>query len=245
MKAHRIQTDFSNRCPGYSPVMTTVYLPSIRCEVCRRDTGHWDSYHPSLKCTPRLLAMLKRCKKAMTVEEFQKVRSRLPTRNKTLGELLPGSQVGLQRIRIYEPPPDFVLDMNCSIISERALKILNSEGVKIYTGEVELLYRRELLKGWRAIDFPDLELSTDSSFKARGDTRCPRCGDVRPTRIPPAAKLLYGLSDHELVRERWPKGLGLARLCESMWRVPSPEFIRAWKKHKLTGINFVPIGKWV
>ena len=245
MKAYKIQTDFSNRCQGYSPVMTTVYLPSIRCEVCRRDTGEWDSYHPSMKCTPRLLAMLKQCKKAMTVEEFQSVQSKMPARNRPFGELLPGSQIGLHRIRIYEPPPDFVLDMNCSIISERAQKILKSEGVKVYTGEVELLYRRKPLQGWRAVDFPDLRLMTDKSFKASGHTQCPRCGDVSLSKILPAAKLLYGHSDHELIRERWPKDLGLARLCESMWRVPSPEFIRAWKKHKLTGINFVPIGKWV
>lgn len=245
MQAYKLQTDFSNRCAGYSPQMTTLFLPSIRCECCKRDTGHWDSYHPSVKCAPRLIAMLKRFKKAMTVEQFQNVRSRLPARNKALGEWLPGSQVGLQRIRIYEPPPDCVLDMNCSIISDRALKILRSEGVKVYAGEVELLYRRSLLGGWRAIDFPDLRLMTDKSFEASGHTKCPRCEDVRPSRILPAAKLLHGHADHELIRSRWPKGLGLARLCETMWRVPSPEFIRTWKKHKLTGINFVPIGKWV
>jgi hypothetical protein len=222
-----------------------MHLPSIRCELCKKDTGQWDSYHPSLKCTPRILAMLKRCKKAITVEEFRKVRSKLPARSKVLGELLPSSQVGLQQIRIYDPPPDFVLDMNCSIISERALKILKSEGVQVHTGEVELLCRRKPLQGWRAVDFPDLRLMTEESLKATGQTECPRCGDFKITKILPAAKLLYGHSDHELILKRWPEGLGLARLCESMWRIPSPEYIQAWKRHKLTGIGFVPIGKWV
>jgi len=209
------------------------------------DNGEWDSYHPSLKCTPRVLEMLKRCRKALSAEEFRKLKSKMPARNKALGKLLPGSQVGLQQIRINDPPPDFVLDMNCSIISERALKILKSEGVQVYTGAVELLCRRKPLAGWRAIDFPDLRLMTDKSLAATGHAECPRCGDFKISKILPAAELLFGHSDHELILERWPKGLGLARLCESRWRVPSPEFIHAWKKHKLTGIGFVPLGKWV
>jgi len=226
MKAFKIQDDFANRCEGYSPRMTTVHLPSIGCELCKRDTGQWDSYHPSVKCTPRFLTMLKRCKKAMTVEEFQEVRSKMPARNKALGELLPGSQVGLQQIRIYDPPPDFVLNLNCSIISERALKVLKSEGVQVYTGKVELLYRRKLLAGWRAIDFPDLHLLTDKALKATGQSECPRCGDFKISKILSPAKLLFGHSDHELIHEWWPKGLGLARLCESMWRIPSPNSSR-------------------
>ncbi len=242
---------FKNRSklpePGYTVRMTTVFLPWVKCEVCKRQTGDPDVYHPTLKCPPGLLSKLKKGKKAVTVEEFHKILLNFTKRDESLSYLPPCSQVGIQKVVMEEPPGDFLLDSDCSLISDRALGILKDHGIQVYTGEIEILCPRKPLKGWRAVDFPDIWLMTEKSFQDAGYIECPRCGDIRqkPNMSLRPEQLFFGHSDHELIKDRWPSSLGVARIRGSTWRVPSPKFIKVWRKHKLTGINFVPIGEWV
>ncbi len=245
MKAFKIQGQFSY--PGYSVRMTTVSLPWVNCEVCKCLTGQPHVYHPSLKCSPRILSILKTAKKAVSVEEYQKILLNFHDRAESLWDLPPRAQLGVQKFAMEEPPPDFMTDLNCPLISERALGILKDHGIQVYTGEVEILCPRKPLKGWYAVDFPGIRLMTEKSFRESGRYQCPRCGDfkMKPNMTLTPQQEFFGHSDHELIKDRWPAKLGVARARESGLHVASPEFISVWKKHKLTGINFVPIGKWV
>lgn len=243
VKAHKIQSELPY--PGYSVRMTTVYLPRVKCDLCGRLWGDPLAYHPSLKLPAPLLEKLAALAQSVSVAELDRVRRLLPKLDERLWDLPPRCQLGVQRFCMDAPPPDFLLDTNCSLISERALGVLKNEGMQVYTGEVEILCPRKPLLGWRAVDFPGLRLLSENAIEKLGVTACPRCGEFRTAKSPPPHLLLRGHFDHELLIEHWPRRLGVARIRETGWRVPSPDFIQVWQDHKLTGIRFVPIGRWV
>src|SRR6266571_2202142 len=242
MNAYRILIDGTER-PDYSVEMTTVFLPRIVCDVCRAVRLEWDVYHPSLKCSAKTLDAISAAENpACSWEQIEKLRKKIPRDDERLWDLPPVCQLGRQRILMDGPPdfPDFDLDLNCPLISEKALDILANNRITVYSGEVEILSfsSRKRLHGWRAVDFPNVRLMTENAIRKCRLIECKRCGEFREA-DPRAWR------HHELIKDRWPRRLGVARLVESGRRVASPEFIEVWKRHKLKGIRFERIGKWV
>lgn len=225
--------------------MTTIFLPRVHCEYCKRLWGNSGIYHPSINCPPSLIKRIKNLPEFLSVDDFLKLRKTLSNSDPSIFDFAPGSQLGIQSFDFQDVPPDFVYDHNCSLISEKALSLLAEKGIVLYTGAVNAFIRKKKLRGWRAVDFPDLRLLAKSSLQQQGLQECPRCGEFTSSGVEEdAKKILYGDSDHELIAAAWPKGLGLARIMESGWRVASPAFIAEWKRCTLTGLKFVQIGIW-
>ena len=240
MNAYRMLDDGNER-PEYSEEMTTVSLPRVRCDVCKSVWGGW-VYHPSLKCSAKTLAAISAAKDPVSLEELDKLRKRIPCDDESLWDLPPGCELGVQLILMDGPLcfPDFDPLLHCTLVSEKALKILADNGIKVYSGEVKILEysSRKRVHGWRALDFPDMRVMTENAIRKCRLIECKRCGEVRHAD-------LKAWRNHELIKDRWPPSLGVARLVESGRKVASPEFIEVWKKHKLKGLRFERIGKWV
>src|SRR6185436_3493443 len=169
MNAYRIRTDGTER-PDYSVEMTTVSLPRIVCDLCKAIRLECDVYHPSLKCPAKTLAAISSAEDpASSWEQIEKLRKKVPRDDESLWDLPPGCELGVQLILMDGPLcfPDFDPLLHCTLVSEKALKILVDNGIKVYSGEVKILEysSRKRVHGWRALDFPDVRVMTENAIR--------------------------------------------------------------------------------
>jgi hypothetical protein len=243
MRAYKIQSE--PPYPEYSFGMTTVSLPMVRCDVCRRTWGEIGVYHPTAGLSKPLSSKLKKLSEPLSVPEFSAIQRMLPKMDPKLWDFPPGCALGVQKMSVDKPPGDFLFDSTCSIISNRALGVLKKAKVEIHAAPVDLFCCRKSLEGWLAVDFPSVRLLDDESKEKLGIVECSCCKEIRITKSQDPRKLVLGHSDYNLIQGQWPKNLGLGVIRETGTWIASPQFIKTWEAAGLTGLRFVPVGNWV
>lgn len=213
------------------------HLPQVKCPRCGV-WGLWSVEYPAFQFD-FLNKREFRLERVVSLDEFDKIRQRFAEVCGRPVNLIPGGSIGRPIGRCTTARlNDFVWGRVCfPQVSKRARDLLRNGGVSITTAECDIRCRGRKINSHLAIHLEPLRLLDEEGLDRHGLTFCDVCGgyNVRTDRPENPAPW-------RVKRSVWPEGVHLALSEETSEILASPEFIRAVKHYKLTGLRFVEFG---
>lgn len=216
------------------------HLPQVECPRCGV-WGSWSVEYPAFQFD-FLSKREFRLERVVTLNEFDKIRQRFAEACGRPVNLIPGASIGRPTGRCTAAKlSDFIWGRVCfPQVSRRARDLLENEGLSLTTAECDIRCRGRKIDSHVAIHLEPVRLLDEEGLDQHGLILCDVCGGYnlrtdRPKNPDP----------WRVKRSDWPEGEHLVLSEATSGILASPEFIRAVRKHKLTGLEFVEFGVYV
>jgi hypothetical protein len=220
-------------------------LPAVMCAVCGKRVYDGGADFAALKVPPSLIGVTDKLDpKAISAEEYQKMRAEVLKYNSAEVELLPGSSfgpfIGKMESRQVKQNFDFLFADGPLILRSTGEK-LRQEGIELTLGPATLHHKKHVLTQYATIQADMAPLMSERTQREISLQKCPACGIYRKTDVWAKRPDVW-----YLLRANWPRGKHLVRSREhSTYIIPSDEFMAVVQRLGLTGIAFEEIGEWV
>jgi len=238
-----------NRTRGVE-LIAPFELPRVKCHTCGKTWGDPMIYYPTFKFS-FLNEEEFNFERVVSLDEFDELRERFFACAGRRFNLVPGATIGNQGLRVLSRQlDDFIWGaITVPQISKRACELLEKEGISLLTADCKTTLRGRDIGTHRVLQVEPTELLTCQNVAELDLLHCSLCGlyMARP-KLPTMKPWRLGEPEPEhfkIRKDRWPPGEHLVMCRETLRILASPEFMQAVRKHRLTGLQFLPCGEYV
>lgn len=219
-------------------------LPIAFCDSCQSETLDPNLWYPSVKVKDQKQVKRYSFEPPRPIEEVEKLKANLTPKARGK-KAWPGAAISPITIKLRFDAADFVSCVFHWVIVKPAYEKFVEAGVFIPAVPVEVFIGKTKSNAYLAIELDPICLYSESSMVSMQLTRCQKCSYL--TTPIPGHKIWPWMMPNSVSfrKDLIPKGQGIVYAEHYDSCLVTEDFVQVYKKHKMTGLNFIKAGTWV